>query len=236
MQVSCIQLCMRKIRRGFYRNILALAGLVCGIVLQSLAQVPVSEIARRVDDRYNHMNTLRAQFTEEYQGAGMTRSETGALILKKPGKMRWEYSVPQEKLFVSDGKTAYFYVPGEQQARKTDVKKLDDLRSPLRYLLGKAKLEKELAALSLAPEQTPMTTGNWILRGVPKSMGDQVADVLLEINSQYEIVRILIHENDGSTTEFRFSNLKENVPAEDGLFGFKPPQGVEVVEDKSFAP
>jgi len=227
---------MHKFERGFHWNILALAGLLCGIVVPSLAQVPVSEVARRVDDRYNRMNTLRAQFTEQYQGAGLTRSESGTLILKKPGKMRWEYSVPQEKLFVTDGKTAYFYVPGEQQVRKTDVKKLDDLRSPLRYLLGKAKLEKELAALSLAPEQTPMTTGNWILRGVPKSMGDQIADVLLEINSQYEIVRILVHENDGSTTEFRFSSLKENVLADDSLFGFKPPQGVEVVEDKSLAP
>jgi|SRR5579859_1247049 len=227
---------MCKIERGFYWNVLALAGLLCGIVLPSLAQVPVSEVARRVDDRYNHMNTLRAQFMEEYHGAGLARSETGTLILKKPGKMRWEYGVPQEKLFVTDGKTAYFYVPGEQQVRKADVKKLDDLRSPLRFLLGKTKLENELAGLSLAPEQTPVTTGNWILRGVPKSMGDQIADVLLEINSQYEIVRILIHQNDGSTTEFRFSNLKEDVRADDGLFGFKPPQGVEVVEDKSLAP
>jgi len=226
---------MRKIGRGFHWKMLALTGVLCGAVL-SRAQIPVSEIARQVDNHYNRMNTLRAQFTEEYQGAGLTRSETGTLILKKPGKMRWEYSAPREKLFVTDGKTAYFYVPGEQEVRKADVKKLDDLRSPLRFLLGKTKLEKEMAALSLAADQTPMTKGDWILRGVPKSMADQIADMLLEIDPQYAIVRILVHANDGSTTEFRFNNLKENVPARDDLFNFALPQGVEVVEDKSLAP
>ncbi len=66
------------------------------------------------------------------------------LWLKRPGKMLWDYREPQPKVFVTDGKWAWFYVPGERQARKAAVKKLDDLRSPLRYLLGKTKLERNL--------------------------------------------------------------------------------------------
>ena len=81
----------------------------------------------------------------------MERTEWGTLWLKKPGKMRWEYRSPRDKLFLSDGKDAWFYVPGERQVRRTAVKKLDDLRSPLAFLLGKTKLEKELQALSFGP-------------------------------------------------------------------------------------
>ena len=66
--------------------------------------------------------------------------------------MRWEYRSPKEKLFLSDGKDAWFYIPGDRQVRRTSVKKLDDLRSPLALLLGKTRLEKELDGLSAAPD------------------------------------------------------------------------------------
>ena len=65
---------------------------------------------------------------------------------RRPGARDERNREPRQKLFLSDGKTAVFYVPGERQARKTAVKKLDDFRSPLRYLLGKTKLEKEFEA------------------------------------------------------------------------------------------
>lgn len=194
----------------------------------------VHQIAEKVDQHYNQLGSMKADFEENYEGSGIKRSAGGVLFLKKSGKMRWEYSVPRQKLFVTDGRNAYFYVPGEQQVRKTDVKKLDDLRSPLRFLLGKTKLEKEMSALSFAAEPAS-AGGNHMLRGVPRSM-DEIADVLLEVNPQFEIVRILIHEKDGSTTEFRFSNIKENVRASDDLFNFTPPSGVEIVEGKNLTP
>ena len=91
-------------------------------------------LARAVDDHYNHLRSLQAEFTEVYRGAGADRMESGTLWLKKPGKMRWEYRSPKDKLFLSDGKDAWFYVPGDKQARKTPVRKLEDLRSPLGFL------------------------------------------------------------------------------------------------------
>src|ERR1019366_5316734 len=106
------------------------------------AQGDVHAIADKVDQRYNHLQTLEAQFSETYSGAGMTRKESGTLTLKKPGRMRWDYDQPRPKMFLTDGTTAWFYVPGERQVRRAPVKQLDDLRSPLRYLLGKTKLEK----------------------------------------------------------------------------------------------
>src|SRR5438876_4928427 len=147
--------------------------------MSALAANPSSDvhvIARAVDNHYNHLQTLHAEFTETYRGAGIERTESGSLWLKKPGKMRWEYRFPKEKLFLSDGKDAWFYLPGDRQVRRTSVRKLDDLRSPLGFLLGKTQLEKELEGLSPAADVVALTPGNMVLRGVPKAMSDRIRE------------------------------------------------------------
>jgi len=191
----------------------------------------VKAIAAAVDAHYNHLRSLEAEFTEVYRGAGMERTESGTLWLKKPGKMRWEYRSPREKLFVSDGRDAWFYVPEDRQARKTEAKKLEDVRSPLAFLLGKAKLEKELQGLSLAPDAAPMTAGDVVLRGVPKGLEDRVSEILLEVTPDHQIARIVIQEVDGAATEYKFAEVKENVAVGDGRFEFRPPAGTETVEE-----
>lgn len=195
----------------------------------------VAEIARQTDEHYNRLKTFKTDFTENYQGPGISRTERGTLWLKKPGRMRWEYREPREKLFLTDAHTAFFYVPGERQARKTPLRNLDDIRSPLRYLLGKSRLEKELDGLSVAADHAPARTGDTVLRGVPKTMKDRISEVLLEISPGFQIDRIVIREIDGTTTDFVFSNTQENVPVEDSLFRFTPPPGVEVIEESQIA-
>ena len=186
--------------------------------------------AKAVDAHYNQLRTLQAEFTEIYSGAGIERTESGTLWLKKPGKMRWEYRSPRDKLFLSDGRDAWFYLPGDKQVRKTPVKKLEDLRSPLGLLLGKTRLEKELHSLGFSPDTAPLVTGDVVLRGVPRGAEDRVSDVLLEITPEHQIRRIKISSVDGSTTEYRFSDQKEDIPVDDARFRFVPPAGVETVD------
>jgi outer membrane lipoprotein carrier protein len=194
------------------------------------AQPEVHAIADKVDQRYNHLQTLEAQFAETYSGAGMTRKESGTLELKKPGRMRWDYDEPRPKMFLTDGSTAWFYVPGERQVRRTPVKQIEDLRSPLRYLLGKTKLEKEFVGLAIATDAKPVNPGDIVLRGVPTGMQERVSQTLLEVTPDGLITRIVVEEMDGSVTEFRFLQQKENVQIGDARFKFVPPPGVEVVQ------
>jgi outer membrane lipoprotein carrier protein len=195
----------------------------------------VHSVAQAVDEHYNHLRTLQADFTEEYRGAGMERTESGTVWLakgglKKPGKMRWEYRSPKEKLFVSDGKDAWFYVPGDRQARRTEARKLDDVRSPLAFLLGKSKLEKELSGLSLALDVTPVEAGDVVLRGVPQALADRISEILIEVTPGHRIARIVIDEVDGTATEYRFSEQKEDVAIPEARFQFNPPAGTETIE------
>src|ERR1700723_1078430 len=195
---------------------LSAAMLLVGFMLSAGAVAEdVHSIAQAVDEHYNHLRSLQAEFTEVYRGSGIERTETGTLWLakgglKKPGKMRWEYRSPRVKLFVSDGRDAWFYVPGDRQARRTEARKLEDIRSPLAFLLGKSKLEKELQGLSFAPDQQPAEAGDFVLRGVPSAMVDRVSEIRLEVTPEHRIVRIVIDDVDGSTTEYRFSDEKEN--------------------------
>jgi outer membrane lipoprotein carrier protein len=195
----------------------------------------IHDLVAAVDRHYDHLRTLQTDFTEIYRGSGIERTESGALWLakgasKKPGKMRWEYRSPRDKLFVSDGKVAWFYVPGDRQARRSDARKLNDLRSPLAFLLGKTKLDKELTGLSLAPDVAPLFPGDSVLRGVPEALADRVSDIVLEVTPEHRILRIIINEVDGSVTEYRFTGEKENVAIPEAQFQFKPPPGTETIE------
>ena len=215
----------------FRRFLFCFLGLAAMPALAANPVPDVHAIAQAVDNHYNHLQVSADRIHRELSGCGnRTRRSPGSLWLKKPGKMRWEYRSPKEKLFLSDGKDAWFYLPDDRQVRRTSVKKLDDLRSPLAFLLGKTRLEKELDGLSLAPDVAPLTPGNTVLRGVPKAMADRIREVILEITPDHRIVRIQFEEADESVTEYRFSQQKENGAIADQRFKFTPPPGVEVIE------
>jgi outer membrane lipoprotein carrier protein len=182
-------------------------------------------LVRKVDDHYNHLNSLRAHYTESYAGMGMNRSEEGTLLLKKPGRMRWSYATPVGKVFVLDGKFAWFYTPGDAQATRVPAKQLDDLRSPLRFLLGHTQLKKELENLTVAADGV-----GFRISGVPKGMAQRVKLLSLWVTAGGAIERMKLEEVDGAVTEFAFSGMQENVPVKDADFAFVPPDGVSVVE------
>jgi outer membrane lipoprotein carrier protein len=195
----------------------------------SAQAAPDKALIRRVDDHYNHLRTLRARYTERYTGMGMDRSEGGTLTLKKPGLMRWSYDSPSGKLFVLDGKYAWFYTPGDAQVSRAPAKQMDDLRSPLRLLLGHTQLAKELDQLATAPDPNS-GDANFRISGVPKGMEQRVHLLTLIVDASGAIERMKLEETDGATTEFTFTQIEEDIPLPPSDFTFTPPPGIPVVE------
>jgi outer membrane lipoprotein carrier protein len=191
------------------------------------AQTPnVTTLAKKVDAHYNHLASLETRYTERYRGMGLDRTESGTLLLRKPGRMRWAYDSPAGKLFVLDGKYAVSYTPGDSQADRMPAKQLDDLHSPLRFLLGHTELAKELDGLTL----TPVDGGNFTLSGVPKGMAQRIRQLALTVDTLGVIHSMRMEEADGATTDFTFTSMRENVPTRDSDFAFTPPAGVTVVD------
>ena len=181
-------------------------------------------LIHRVDAHYNHLRTLRAHYSEHYTGMGLDRTESGTLTLKKPGLMRWSYDSPPGKIFVLDGKFAWFYTPGDAQVSRTPAKQLDDLRSPLRLLLGHTQLAKELDQITTTP-----AGASFKITGIPKGMAQRVHQLTLIVTPAGVIQNMKIEETDGATTDFTFSNIEENAPVAPSDFVFTPPPGLAVV-------
>jgi len=181
-------------------------------------------LLQNVDNHYNHLSSLRCRYVESYSGMGITRFEYGTLTLKKPGRMRWAYDHPTGKVFILDGKYAWFYTPGDAQAQRIPAKQMDDLRSPLRLLLGHTELKKELDNINIAAEGP-----NFRITGVPKGMEARVKLLTLHVTPTGSITQMKVEELDGATTEFTFSDISENIPTDDDDFKFNLPKGVTVV-------
>lgn len=194
---------------------------------------PDTAILRRVDDRYNHLHSLRAHYTEHYTGMGIDRTESGTLLLRKPGLMRWSYDQPPGKVFVLDGHFGWFYTPGDPQVSRTPAKELDDLRSPLRFLLGHTQLAKELDGIQTAPTGPASGPTAYEITGVPKGMANRVRLLTLTVSPGGVIEAMKLEETDGAITEFTFSDQQENVPTTAADFTFQVPQGVPIVNAQS---
>jgi outer membrane lipoprotein carrier protein len=194
-----------------------------------LAQAPpltAHDLAERVDRHYNRLHSLKAGFTETYEGLGMKRTESGTLLLLKPSRMKWDYSSPPGKLFLLDGSFAWFYAQGDPQVQRIPAKELDDLRSPMSLLLGHTKLEKELENITAAPG----ANGQFTLTGVPKGLEKRVARLALTVTAEGTITSIEIEETDGAVTHFTFTGEEPDAPIPPGTFRFRPPTGVPVVD------
>jgi outer membrane lipoprotein carrier protein len=192
------------------------------------AQAPATnahDLAQRVDRHYNQLHSLKAGFVESYEGLGLRRTESGTLLLLKPGRMKWEYSQPAGKLFLLDGKFAWFYSRGDSQVQRIPAKELDDLRSPLRFLLGHTELEKELSGLSFRPA----ANGRFELSGQPRGQEKRVNRLSLTVTGDGTITGIEIEETDGALTRFSFTAEQPNAPVPADIFRFTPPAGVPVV-------
>jgi outer membrane lipoprotein carrier protein len=204
--------------------------LLLALTTAASAQAPsATTLAHKIDAHYNHLHSLTAHFTERYRGMGIDRSESGTLTLSKPGRMRWAYdsgssAAPSGKVFVLDGKFAISYTPGDSQASRTPAKELDDLRSPLRFLLGHTEIAKELTGLTLT-----LVNGGYTLSGVPKGMQQTVQSIGLTVDPAGQIQSMRIVQADGAETSFTFTNLHENVPTPDANFTFTPPPGVTII-------
>jgi outer membrane lipoprotein carrier protein len=198
----------------------------------SLACLPIQAVdpdlptlLKGVEQRYNRAKTLQVQFIEAYSVQGAPRkSESGDLTLRKPGRMRWDYSEPAGKLFVSDGKDVYLYTPEAHRVEKTKLKASEDMHAPMAFLLGKLDFAKEFRDFQVKPDGP-----NFLITAKAKT--DQLPYVAVDmlVTPEYEIRRLVVTGQDQSILTFRFNDEKLNPPVDDARFKFQMPEGATMV-------
>ncbi len=190
--------------------------------------VDINRILKTVEDRYNRTQTLELSFTETYRAQGRARVEKGQLYLRKPGRMRWQYTAPPGKLFVSDGKFMYSFEPQENRAEKMKLKEADDLRAPLAFLLGKLHFADDFREFRAHPEDGGVT-----ITALPKSDKLPYTEVTFLAAPDGSIRRLEVKGQDSSVLEFVFDGERKDAPVPDSLFQFQPPAGAEYIDSSN---
>jgi len=184
-------------------------------------------LLKNVENRYNHAKTLQVLFTEHYTPPNSgSRTESGLLLLRKPGRMRWEYSQPKGKLFVGDGKYLWLFTPEERRAEKWKLEASEDMRAPLAFLLGKLHFDKEFTNLQAHPEG-PDTR----IKAEPKGEDLPYSAVEFLVTADDRIRQLKVTRFDNSILLFDFDQEKLDPPLEAKLFQFQAPAGVQIEDE-----
>jgi outer membrane lipoprotein carrier protein len=197
------------------------------VVCAAAAPPPLDALFKGVETRYNKAQSLQVFFHESYSAPQRPKmTESGTLRLRKPGRMRWDYTDPAGKLFLADGKSIYLYTPANNQVEKMKMKESEDMRVPLAFLLGKLNFDKEFQDF-----ETREADGVTWISAKPKSDNLPYTKVSFAVGADYRIHRLQVTGYDRSVTDFAFDEEKINPPMNEKIFRFQLPAGAKLVED-----
>jgi outer membrane lipoprotein carrier protein len=190
------------------------------------ADGPPESMLKALENRYNQAKTLQVLFTEYYTPPGaIRRTESGILMLRRPGRMRWNYSQPAGKLIVSDNKYLWLYTPAANRVEKMKLKESDDMRVPMAFLLGKLDFSKEFRNIQAKPVE-----GGTEISCEPKSDNLPYSHVEFVVGPDQQIRQVKVIGFDNSILDFRFEQERLDPPLDSKLFQFQMPKGAELVE------
>jgi outer membrane lipoprotein carrier protein len=197
------------------------------------AQAPTADtVARDLQRKYDRVSDFSADFVHSYRGGVLKQqaTERGTVLVKKPGKMRWEYTAPEKKLFVSDGHKIYSYIPADRQVIVGTMPRDDQAPTPALFLTGKGDITRDFTAAFDKVAEAP--AGATALKLTPKRREPEYESLTLVVDSQTLNLQMLITvDSQGGRSAFTFSNLKENIGLTDNQFVFRMPRNVDVVTD-----
>jgi outer membrane lipoprotein carrier protein len=216
-----------------FRHILAILPLITVLggslalcAAGTAADSQLNTLINRVESHYNRAQTLAVGFTETFSVQGRARKpESGTLALRKPGRMRWDYSQPAGKVFVSDGKMVYLYTAEDRRVERSTLRASEDMRAPMAFLLGRLELKKEFSSFNTRAAEG----GTW-LEAAPKNNQVPYEKIEMLIAADGSIHQLKIQGRDESLLSFLFTNESVNPALNNRLFEFAIPAGADVVD------
>jgi outer membrane lipoprotein carrier protein len=197
------------------------------------ADQTAEELVQALQRRYDSIKDFSADFVHRYQGGVLRKqiSERGHVLIKKPGRMRWDYTAPEKKLFVSDGVRIYSYIPEDKQVMVSAQPRDTQTTTPALFLAGKGNLARDFTP-SLVANPAGSTPGGRSLKLVPKSPQTDYDWLVFTLDpATLAIQGLVTMDPQGGESAFFFTNLKENTGLADKEFAFNIPRGVDIVTD-----
>ncbi len=215
--------------RSTIASFLLLACVAVAPRLAAQASTPEA-MAEALQRRYDTVRDFSATFTHTYMGGILRKqvTESGKVVIRKPGRMRWEYTAPEPKLFVSDGRKMYSYLPQDKQVLISDVPAADRAGTAALFLAGKGNLVRDFTVTLAAQPPAPATGA---LKLVPRTAQPEYEFLLIGFDDSFRIRSLTTVDTQGGTSTLTFENLKENAGVPDKTFAFPIPRGVDVISN-----
>jgi outer membrane lipoprotein carrier protein len=195
-------------------------------------RLPLKEVVEHVQKRYDTAKDFRARFNQTLTNAAFGRktSSAGEVLLKKPGRMRWNYTQPEPKMYLADGNTLWLYEPEDKQAFKQDLKS-SQLPAALAFLAGQGKLAAEFDIVAADPKSPYGTPKDYVLSLSPKTPQAQVKTILFVVDPKtFDVRESVITDQQGNVNDLLFSEIKTNTSISDTTFRWAPPAGVRLID------
>jgi len=189
------------------------------------------EVLSEIQNRYEKTNDFEANFIQEYIGKVMKQANKGEgkVYFKKKGMMRWDYTVPNQKL-ISDGHTLWYYQPEEKQVLVSDVSKILKEKTPLAFLAGEGNLSRDFNLLNLN-ESVSQKEDNYVVELAPKEPLATLSKLILTVDKKtYIVLQADVVDELGNVTRTRFIDTKTNVGLSNSFFQFTIPPGTDVIK------
>jgi outer membrane lipoprotein carrier protein len=210
------------------RLLLSAVLLVAPVAASGQARPAAADTAQAVQQKYDKVRDFTADFTHLYEGGVLKKKseERGAVRIKKPGRMRWEYTAPDKKTFVSDGRRIFSYIPADKQVITSAVPADEEATTAVLFLAGKGNLARDFK-VSYADGAAE---GTLSLRLDPKQKQRDYDWLILGVDAKTLQIRSLTAaDQQGGRSTFQFTNYRENTGLDDSVFAFKIPRGVDVI-------
>jgi outer membrane lipoprotein carrier protein len=190
------------------------------------ADAKLDTLKRGVETRYNRVKTLQVLFQEDYTPPGKARrTDRGILMLRRPGRMRWDYSQPAGKLVISDNKFLWVYTPNDNHVQQLKLQESDDMRAPLAFLLGKLDFDREFKNFQVRTEGADTR-----IIAEPKIDKMPYSEVQFLVTPDYRIREVRGTLFDGAVLAFTFDQERLEPALDPKKFQFVMPKGAELVE------
>jgi len=189
------------------------------------------EVLSEIQSRYEKTSDFEANFIQEYIGKAMKQSNKGEgkVYFKKKGMMRWDYTVPNQKL-ISDGHTLWYYQPEEKQVLVSDVSKVLKEKTPLAFLAGEGNLSRDFNLLNLN-ESVSQKEDNYVVELAPREPLATLSKLILTVDKKtYIILQVDVVDGLGNVTRTRFIETRTNVGLSNSFFQFTIPPGTDVIK------
>ncbi len=186
-------------------------------------------LATSLQQRYRGIRDFSASFVHTYRG-GVLRTQTreqGTVAVKKPGMMKFVYTSPEKKEFVSDGRKVYSYIPDDKQVIVASVPPEDQATTPALFLAGKGDIARDFTAAYVDSG----LAGTLGLKLTPRRQEPEYEYFVLAVDpSTLQWRALTTRDRQGGESTLTFSNLKENQGIPDKEFAFRIPRGVDVID------